>query len=128
MPSRLVASLGRQAAALFAAGRNSLDGLRFLLQERAFRLEALALAAGVLAAPFIARDVKECVVLVGAIVAVLAVEALNTAIEQVCNLVTREFRPEIKAAKDCASCAVTLSLVVCGALWLAAAGDRLGMW
>lgn len=40
--------------------------------------------------------------------AVIALELINTAIESVCNLVTREFHPLIKLAKDLAAGAVLM--------------------
>ncbi len=39
----------------------------------------------------------------------LIAEALNTAVEQACNAVSREFSPAIKAAKDAAARAVLIS-------------------
>lgn len=58
--------------------------------------------------------------LILAIGLVLAAEALNTAVEQCCNAVSREFNPAIKAAKDvaagavliCASCAALIGFSV----------------
>lgn len=51
---------------------------------------------------------------------ILAVELLNTAIEAVCDLVTKEYKTKIKIAKDCGSAAtfvifgatVAISLVI----------------
>ena len=58
--------------------------------------------------------------LILAIGLVLAAEALNTAVEQCCNAVSREYNPAIKAAKDvaagavliCASCAALIGFSV----------------
>ena len=46
-----------------------------------------------------------------AIALVLAAEALNTAVEQACNAITREHNPAIKAAKDVAAGAVLIAAI-----------------
>jgi diacylglycerol kinase len=38
-------------------------------------------------------------------------EALNTGVEQACNAITRESRPEIKAAKDVAAAGVLIAAI-----------------
>ena len=43
---------------------------------------------------------------------VLAVELLNTAIESVCDAVTKEYNPLIKIAKDCGSAATFVIFIV----------------
>jgi len=42
----------------------------------------------------------------------LSVEILNTAIEAVCDLVTREYNPLVKIAKDCGSAATFVIFIV----------------
>lgn len=42
----------------------------------------------------------------------LSVELLNTAIEAVCDLVTREYNPLVKIAKDCGSAATFVIFIV----------------
>jgi len=46
-----------------------------------------------------------------AIALVLVVEALNTAVEQACNAITRNYIPAIKAAKDVAAGAVLIAAI-----------------
>jgi len=46
-----------------------------------------------------------------AIALVLVVEALNTAVEQACNAITRNYNPAIKAAKDVAAGAVLIAAI-----------------
>lgn len=43
---------------------------------------------------------------------ILAVELLNTAIEAVCNAITKEYNPLIKIAKDCGSGATFIIFIV----------------
>lgn len=52
--------------------------------------------------------------LVLVIALVLAAEALNTAVEQTCNAITRNYNPAIKAAKDVAAGAVLIAAIMAG--------------
>ena len=45
-------------------------------------------------------------------------ELINTAIEEALNLITRDYNIAVKNAKDMASAAVFLMLVLNAALWL----------
>ena len=55
-----------------------------------------------------------------AILAVLVVELLNTALESAIDRVGPEWHAQSKRAKDTASAAVLLSLLLCGGVWLTA--------
>jgi diacylglycerol kinase (ATP) len=59
------------------------------------------------------------------VVWVLIVELLNSAIETAVDRVSFELHELSKHAKDMASSAVLLSLLLCGALWLGAMWSRL---
>lgn len=49
---------------------------------------------------------------------VMAVELLNMAIEQVCNLVSPDFNPLVKVAKDAGSAAVLLVMLGNACFWV----------
>lgn len=71
--------------------------------------------AGVVAAIFgllLHIDATDWRWLILAIGLVLAAEAMNTAVEQACNAVSRTHNPSIKAAKDVAAGAVLITAVV----------------
>ena len=51
---------------------------------------------------------------------VLLAELLNSAVEAVVDLVSPEWHPLARQAKDYASAAVFVAIVLTGALWLAA--------
>lgn len=109
-----------------SAFRNSLSGLRHALAtERAVRQEAVLLVLGLPAAWFVASGLWVAVALVAALLLVLAVEFLNTAVEKLCDHVTPERHPQIAIVKDLGSagalCAQALALMV----WLAALAERL---
>lgn len=98
---------------LDAAGY-SLAGLRRLWAETAARLEIVA--AVVIALAFLLRGVDLWHWLVAALLfaLVLAVEALNTAIEVLTDRISPEWSQTAKDAKDLGSLAVGLMLTVTG--------------
>jgi diacylglycerol kinase len=53
----------------------------------------------------------EWIAVVLAIALVMACEAINTSLEIVCDLITKEFHPQIRDAKDIAAAAVLLAAI-----------------
>lgn len=112
---------------LLYATRNALAGFPVLLRENAARREILvvlfALACAIHApGPYAFGFLALSIVL-------LAVEALNTAIEVLCDHTTAERHPDIKAIKDVAAAAVFLMVLLtvgAGFLFLADYLDLLG--
>ena len=45
---------------------------------------------------------------------------MNTAVEAVCNGLSRDYMEEIRIAKDCGSAAVFIPVVAAGFIWLLA--------
>ena len=106
----------RKGGSLVSASLNSLDGLRVLIRERAARRELLLIAAtGVVYALWPTSHTLMLLVLAFVL---LAVEALNTAIEVLCDHVTPDIHPAIKKAKDLGSAAI---FVICCAMVLVTA-------
>ena len=103
-------------AHLFAAARYSVGGLRRLSRESAFRHEVLAFV--VLLAAYLALGVGAAVILAFVILFCLlvAVEALNTAIEALVDRVSPEWSEAARDAKDLGSLAVMCLLLAHGAL------------
>ncbi|MDO4706781.1 MAG: diacylglycerol kinase, partial [Comamonadaceae bacterium] len=94
----------RKGGSLYSATCNSLDGLAVLFKERAARRELLLIVATGLIYVLL-PNTHTLLLLVLALV-LLAVEALNTAIEVLCDHVTLEIHPAIKKAKDLGSAAI----------------------
>ncbi|MGI6075979.1 MAG: diacylglycerol kinase [Pyramidobacter sp.] len=98
------------------ACRNSRDGFRALLGERAFRQELMLLTLCLTAAALRGgwRALAKLLPWGGL---VLIAEALNTAVEKTVDLVTDQWHPLAKIAKDAGSfacgTAVFVFLVVC---------------
>lgn len=89
---------------------HAVDGIGFLARhEPNMRLHLAAAAAATAAGIWFGVSMAEWLWIILAIALVLMAEALNTAIEQACNAVSRDFHPAIKAAKDVAAGAVLTS-------------------
>jgi diacylglycerol kinase (ATP) len=105
------------------AARYSLAGLRRLLGETAARLELWGAAAGGLALVWRGAHLWHWAVFAFLIALVLAVEALNTAIEILTDHISPDWSQIAKDAKDLGSLAVALMLAVtAGFLGLVVAG------
>ena len=65
--------------------------------------------------------------LVFAVVLVLAIELLNTAIEKLADRLTTERDQQIGRVKDMGSAAVGVVLVMAGLFWLFALAERIGV-
>jgi diacylglycerol kinase (ATP) len=109
---------------IYKAFLNSVAGFAFGLRtERAIQQEFVLLVLGFPLALWLGESLVERVTLIVAIVAVLCVEFLNTAIEKLCDHVTPERHDAIKAIKDMASsacfCAQMCALVIWGVVVVA---------
>ena len=101
-----------------AAFGHSVRALRHMLRhEMAFRQETLVFIASVPAAYVIGRDLEQFLLLIVVIALVMIVEAINTALEAVCDAVSTEFSPNIRLAKDCGSLAVLMSILIAALVW-----------
>lgn len=105
----------------------SLEGLAMAYRgESAFRQEFWLAAVLLPLAFWVGRSWIEIALLAGSVVVVLIVELLNSAIEAAVDRVSFELHDLSKRAKDLASAAVLLSLLLCGGIWLAALWQRFG--
>jgi diacylglycerol kinase (ATP) len=113
---------------LFSATKNSLrgivDGIR---TEAAVREEAIIFVIAVPLGIFVAPSFAWYVAMIAALLVVLAVEFLNTAIEKLSDHVTPEQHRDIGRIKDFGSSAVFCGLALVGLVWLAAIAVRCGL-
>lgn len=93
--------------------------------ESAFRQEVWLCAVAVPLALWLGQGWVETALLLGSLLLVLIVELLNSGIEAAIDRVGFELHDLSKRAKDLASAAVLLSLVLCAGVWGAAAWHRL---
>ena len=103
----------------------SLAGLKTAYRgESAFRQEAWMAVVQLPAAFWLGRSWVEEALLAGSVTLVLIVELLNSGIEAAIDRVSFELHDLSKRAKDLASAAVFLSLMLCGGIWITAAWSR----
>ena len=104
---------------LWQAAINSWNGLVAVTQtEEAFRQEIVIAIVAIPLALWLTGDFARRTALIGSILIIMIVELLNTAIEKLCDRVTRDDDPVIKRVKDMGSAAVGLSLLSAAAVWL----------
>jgi diacylglycerol kinase (ATP) len=106
---------------------NSRNGLAFAVRsEQAIREEVAALVIALPLAWLIGKTTMRCVELVAAVMLVLAIELLNTAIEKLADRLTTAHDPQIGRVKDLGSAAVGVALIMAGLFWLFAIAERIG--
>ncbi len=107
------------------AARNSANGLHAAYTgESAFRQETWLALVMLPLAFWLGRNAIEIVLLAATVLLVLIVELLNSAIEAVVDRVSFEWHDLSKRAKDIASAAVLLSLLLCAGVWLVFIAQR----
>ena len=107
---------------------NTRNGLAFAIRsEQAFREEVAALGLALPLAWLIGANPMRRVELIAAVVLVLIIELLNTAIEKLADRLTTDPDPQIGRVKDMGSAAVGVALVMAGLFWLFAIAERMGV-
>lgn len=103
---------------MFAATRFSLEGIATAAKtETAFMQEILALFALPALAWLYGIPAGNIIVIIAGWLIVMAIELLNMAIEAVCNLVSPDYHPLVKIAKDAGSGAVFLAITANALHW-----------
>ena len=95
--------------------------------EAAFREEVAALILAVPLALWIGTTGARRIEMILAVVFVMTVELLNTAIEKLADRLTLDHDPQIGRVKDLGSAGVAGALLIAGGIWLFAIGERLGI-
>jgi diacylglycerol kinase (ATP) len=98
----------------------SLAGLRAGWGETAFRQEAMAAFVLLPLSFWLGQTWVETALLAGSVLMVMIVELLNTGIETAIDRIGPQWHELSKRAKDMASSAVLLSLLLCVSIWGAA--------
>jgi diacylglycerol kinase (ATP) len=111
---RMIRATGYSIEGLIAAYRG----------ESAFRQEFWLAALLLPAALWLGRGWVETALLIGTVMLVLIIELLNSGIEASIDRVSFELHDLSKRAKDIASAAVLLSLLLCGGVWSMALWHR----
>jgi diacylglycerol kinase (ATP) len=104
---------------ILSATRNSLEGFAAAVRhEDAFRQELFMAAILVPAGLWLGKDGLERAILVAAVLFVLVVELLNSAVEATVDRISFDNHRLAKRAKDIGSAAVMLSIATALAVWL----------
>jgi diacylglycerol kinase (ATP) len=112
---------------LWRATINSRNGLVFAARsEQAIRQELAALVLAVPLAWLVGATVMRRIELFGAVVLVLVVELLNTAIEKLSDRLTTDHDLQIGRVKDMGSAAVGIMLLMSALFWVFAIAERMG--
>ena len=110
------------------ATKNTLRGLRVGVRtEAAIQQEVAVLAIAVPVSLFIADGLWTWVALIASLLAVLAAEFLNSAIERLCDHLHPGRHEAIGVTKDFASAGVFFTLALAGLVWGAATMRALGI-
>lgn len=99
---------------IIAATRYSMQGLMRLWREEAFRHEVIAFAAGILLFVGVGAAPADYFIFVILMLVLFAIEALNTAIEELVDRISPEISTVGRHAKDLGSFAVFCLLAVNG--------------
>ncbi len=104
------------------AFKYAFEGVRPLLKETHFRIHLCFAGIAIIISAYLDIDRKDWLFIGLSISLVLICEAFNTALEKLCDRVTRDRDPLIKIAKDVSALAVLMAAVfalVCGGvIWL----------
>lgn len=93
--------------------------LHSIKKEKNFQIHCVVAILAIASGCFFSLSKVEWMVIVLCVGMVLAFELLNTAVEQVCNMVQPGFSPAVKIIKDVSAAAVFLVVVmavICGAV------------
>lgn len=88
--------------------RNAFNGVRILLSEKAAKREIFVLIASAILVTWNTNLYTVLIFVLSWLL--LAVESLNTAIEQVCDMYSQAYDERIKSIKDVASAAIVMIL------------------
>jgi len=104
---------------LFKNTQYALDGFKHAFKtESSFKLELFSAMVILPAIYFVSTSLEAKLVLFVTAMLVLIVELINSAIENVVDLVTTEIHPLAKSAKDIGASAVMFSIILHLVCWL----------
>ena len=115
--SRSLKQIANPVNLLKAMGYNYRGFMHAVRHERAFQQELIVAAAGIPLAVFLGDSGVERALLIGALLLVMVVELLNSAIEAVVDRVGTERNELSGIAKDLASLAVFVTLINVVVVW-----------
>jgi diacylglycerol kinase (ATP) len=110
---------------IYFAMLNSCRGITHAARtEAALRQELILLTVAVGAGLYLAPSAGWYVAMIGALLVIMAIELLNTAIEKLADHVNPDWHPGIGLVKDFGSAAVFCGLALAALIWGAAVSER----
>jgi len=104
---------------LFKNAKYAIEGLIHALKtETSFKLELFLAPFVIVAITYLNFEFVEKLILFATLVLVMVVELLNSAVENVVDLVTTNHHPLAKSAKDIGATAVLFALLLHISLWI----------
>jgi diacylglycerol kinase (ATP) len=97
----------------------SIDGLKELLKERAFKIEISFFTIFTIILFLLPYPLWSKIFLFASLFLPIIAEAFNTSIEKVVDLANEDYHILAKHAKDISSFAVALSIIITFLIWLA---------
>ncbi len=89
---------------------HALHGVRYCYKTQPnFRIDLLVLTVVIIAGVILKINTSEWLFIIGCSTLVLALELINTAIEYLCDIITKDINPSIKIIKDISAAAVLLA-------------------
>ena len=97
---------------IFQIIKNALSGLRFYAKDgKSIIIYVACFIIEVILGFVYHIDGKEWILILCILAFILSIELINTAIESVCDLITKDYNIYVKKAKDCA-CAATFAIFI----------------
>jgi undecaprenol kinase/diacylglycerol kinase (ATP) len=88
------------------------QGLKYcFLTQQNFRIHLIALLMAIILGGVLKINQIEWLIIIGCAMLVLSMELLNTAIEKICDLITKDIHPVIKVIKDIAAASVLIAAI-----------------
>ena len=102
----------------FKNTKYALDGLAWMIKnEVSFKIEVILGTIFIFISFFLDISLSKHLFLIFVIVLIFILECINSAIESIVNMVMPDFNPLAKIAKDTASSAVCLSIILAVISW-----------
>lgn len=96
----------------------ALSGIFAMLKDEvSFKLECLLICPLICIVFFMKIPLYEQVLLIAVLLLILIAECFNSALEACVDLITQEFHPKAKVAKDCASAGVFFTILLALLTW-----------
>ncbi len=109
---------------LFKNARYALEGLVHAFKtETSFKLEVFFTFPIMIAIYLLPFAFSSKLILVTTLILIMIVELLNSAVENVVDLVTQDIHPLAKSAKDIGATAVLFTLILHGIIWVMVLND-----